>query len=106
MENHSYKLELLGRRNLKKRTWLGRSFSNMRPGSLRGSIFTFLSGVNGAGILYLPLAIKESGLVLGVFFLILIALSFSLYYRVLLHVLDESGENDYIEIVAHYLGKH
>lgn len=42
-----------------------RVFSRVEPGSLRGSIFTLSSSAIGAGLLSLPLVLKQTGLVLG-----------------------------------------
>eukprot|EP00954_Amorphochlora_amoebiformis_P026296 1378433-Amorphochlora_amoeboformis.AAC.1 len=44
---------------------LTRVFSRVEPGSLRGSIFTLSSSAIGAGVLSLPLVMRNTGLILG-----------------------------------------
>lgn len=46
-------------------TPLGRAFSPMNAGSMRGSIFALTASAVGAGILSLPLVLKSCGMVLG-----------------------------------------
>mmetsp|Transcript_17008 Transcript_17008/g.23793 ORF Transcript_17008/g.23793 Transcript_17008/m.23793 type:complete len:581 (-) Transcript_17008:201-1943(-) len=53
---------------------LSRVFSKVEPGSLRGSIFTLSSSAIGAGLLSLPLVIKNLGLLLGVSLIVVGAL--------------------------------
>mmetsp|Transcript_20716 Transcript_20716/g.50826 ORF Transcript_20716/g.50826 Transcript_20716/m.50826 type:complete len:555 (+) Transcript_20716:261-1925(+) len=44
---------------------VSRIFSRVEPGSLRGSIFTLSSSAIGAGVLSLPLVMKNTGLIMG-----------------------------------------
>lgn len=43
---------------LDNRGWVSRTFSPLTPGCIRGSIFTLLSSIIGAGILGIPFAEK------------------------------------------------
>ena len=50
----------------RSRSWWDRSFSTMKPGSLRGSIFTLIASCIGVGILTLPYICKMVGLIIGI----------------------------------------
>lgn len=50
----------------KPRSWVERVTSPMQAGSLRGGILTLVVSALGAGVLALPLVVKQCGLVLGV----------------------------------------
>ena len=52
----------------------------MHKGSLRGSIFALMSTAIGAGILSLPYVFKEVGIILGIIFLSIGAIS--TYYAI------------------------
>jgi amino acid permease len=49
----------------RKGSWKDRTFSEIRPGSVRGSIFTLTSTAIGAGALAMPLAVSLVGVVNG-----------------------------------------
>ena len=49
----------------RRRSWSERTFSAIKPGSVRGSIFTLTSTAIGAGALSLPLAVSMTGLIGG-----------------------------------------
>ena len=51
--------------------FLQRTFSNIKPGSVRGSIFSLASTALGAGILSLPTVFGNSGLCLGIIYVLL-----------------------------------
>ncbi len=50
-----------------------RWFGALTPGSMRGSIFALMSTAIGAGVLSLPYVLYQTGVVIGVFFLIISA---------------------------------
>jgi len=49
------------------RTWSQRTLGEIKPGSIRGSIFTLTSTAIGAGCISLPLAVSYVGLLGGLF---------------------------------------
>eukprot|EP00388_Colpodella_angusta_P022505 GDKJ01057548.1.p1 GENE.GDKJ01057548.1~~GDKJ01057548.1.p1 ORF type:complete len:564 (+),score=99.25 GDKJ01057548.1:24-1715(+) len=49
-----------------QKSWRHRTFSSMNPGSLRASIFTLVSTAIGLGMLTLPYAIQQLGIIPGV----------------------------------------
>jgi amino acid permease len=66
-----------------QRSWWSRTFAPMGPGSLRGAVFTLVSGSTGAGILSLPWAVYKCGFLLGNLMVILGGFTFIIYYRII-----------------------
>lgn len=66
-----------------ERSWWSRTFAPMGPGSLRGAVFTLVSGSTGAGILSLPWAVYKCGFLLGNLLVILGGFTFIIYYRII-----------------------
>ena len=54
-----------------KRSCWNKWFGTLTPGSMRGSIFALMSTAIGAGVLSLPYVLRQSGLIIGVFFLVI-----------------------------------
>lgn len=65
------------------KSWWSRTFAPMGPGSLRGAVFTLVSGSTGAGILSLPWAVYKCGFLLGNLLVILGGFTFIIYYRII-----------------------
>lgn len=86
------------------RTWFSRTFSPMAVGSVRASIYTLCASVIGAGELTLPLALSQSGIVLGLFMLISLGCLFTYYYQLLARVCYSEGIFDYIQLVDRFYG--
>mmetsp|Transcript_25910 Transcript_25910/g.36193 ORF Transcript_25910/g.36193 Transcript_25910/m.36193 type:complete len:439 (+) Transcript_25910:201-1517(+) len=96
-----------------------RVFSRVEPGSLRGSIFTLSSSAIGAGLLSLPLVMRNTGMMLG-FTLIVIGAILALFsLNILLDTADviltlrkHGGSNkmgrsiSYSELVTETLGEN
>ena len=59
----------------KSRTFLQRTFSSLRPGSVRGSIVSLAMTAVGAGMLALPSVLRDNGLLVGLEMLLLAAAS-------------------------------
>ncbi|KAH9124410.1 hypothetical protein AeMF1_004823 [Aphanomyces euteiches] len=72
--------------------------SKMQPGSVKGSMFTMTVSIVGAGILSLPYALEQVGLVMGIVLLVLGGLLayFSLYLLVVCS--DLSKETSYMTL--------
>ena len=66
-----------------------------QPGSIKGSVFTLIAAVVGAGTLSLPFALSQAGLLLGVFFLLAFAASAVFSIHMLIVARDESGVTTY-----------
>lgn len=86
---------------IEKTLW-SRLFGPLKPGSLRGSIFTLMSCALGAGSLALPYAVfAKTGLILGIFLLVLTGLIslYSLY--LLMYSSLKTNCMSYSELVDH-----
>jgi len=86
------------------RTWTDRTFSILEPGCVRGSIFTLCSSTIGAGVLSLPYAVWDCGLLLGFLLLILGGLVFGLYYMVLIISSERTRIYSYVGLMESLYG--
>lgn len=87
-----------------KSTWSQRTFSKIRPGSIRGSIFTLVSTAVGPGCLTLPGRMANSGIVLHL--LVMIGVAFITYWSVLTiaRAADRYNTYHFADLVAKALG--
>jgi len=88
-----------------KPSWCQRSFSRITPGSLRGSIFTLCASAIGAGLLSLPYAVNQCGLILGILMLIIGGLCFGVYYLILVAVCDDQQIYDFVAVTVKLYGE-
>lgn len=58
-----------------RRTRWNKTFGPIKPGSLRGSIFTLCAAGIGAGVLSMPYILKQSGFILGILIILIGAVS-------------------------------
>jgi hypothetical protein len=59
---------------IRKKAWPVRIFRKIDKGSIRGSVFTLISGAVGAGVLSLPKVVSYFGLAMGIVVLLFNAL--------------------------------
>ena len=86
------------------RSWIDRTFSILEPGCIRGSIFTLCSSTIGAGVLSLPYAVWDCGLLLGLLLLILGGIVFGLYYMVLVISSERTRIYSYVGMMESLYG--
>lgn len=81
-----------------------RYFSNMGPGSLRGSIFNLSIVSIGVGALTLPVVFRDLGIVFATFLIILFGFTTYWTLTMLIFAGRKSGLSIYGEVCKHYLG--
>ena len=89
---------------LMKRNCMARLFAPLTPGSMRGSIFALVQTAIGAGLLSLPYAFAQNGIITST---VLIVTGAVLGYKTmvwLMHAGNNTGENNYALIVEKILG--
>lgn len=101
--NHRSLLSLVKKQ--REKTFFIRNLSKMEKGSMRASILTIFSSTIGAGLLSLPKTLSYFGLVSGMAFLAMFGLLTGYTYRILNHLIEESGKLSYANVVAHYFGR-
>jgi len=69
-----------------KRSWMERTFSPLTPSGVRSSILNFCSSTLGAGLLSLPYAMSACGLATGSVLMVLVGVSFFLFYTCIVRV--------------------
>ena len=69
-----------------KRSWMERTFSPLTPSGVRSSILNFCSSTLGAGLLSLPYAMSACGVVTGSVLMVLVGVSFLLFYSCIVRV--------------------
>ncbi|EJU04391.1 AAAP amino acid permease [Dacryopinax primogenitus] len=74
-------------------------------GGLLDSIFNMANSILGAGIIGLPYAISEAGLVTGTILLIILGIVTDWTIRLIVRNAKLSGRNSYIDIMDHCFGK-
>lgn len=82
-----------------------RTFRPMGPGSLRGAIFSLSASALGAGILSLPYAFSNCGIVLGLILILLGGSTFSLYYKVLVRALELKEKDTFVGLIESLYGQ-
>lgn len=79
-----------------ERPFCTKIFAPIGPGSSRGALFNLSSSAIGAGLMSLPYAVANCGLVLGIILIIAGALSSALYYKVIIKGMEESRNDTFI----------
>jgi len=85
--------------------WWVRTFRPLGPGSLRASILSLSSNAIGAGLLSVAYAVKLSGILLGTIFLVLGAVIFAFYYRIMTKAHDQVRVYTYVGMVKAMFGE-
>mmetsp|Transcript_7552 Transcript_7552/g.974 ORF Transcript_7552/g.974 Transcript_7552/m.974 type:complete len:87 (+) Transcript_7552:66-326(+) len=74
----------------KPRSWCQRTFSPISQGSLRGAVFQLVSSAMGAGLMSIPYAVFNCGILLGSLLIIAGGITFGVYYNIVVNALVES----------------
>jgi hypothetical protein len=82
-----------------------RTFRPMGPGSLRGAIFSLSASALGAGILSLPYAFSNCGLLLGMILILLAGATFSIYFKVIVRALELEEKDTFIGLIKSLYGQ-
>ena len=90
-----------------KESLLGKEskWSYLEPGSVRSSILTLCANSMGAGLLSIPYVFSKTGLIGGIVMLLLGAVIFAFYYRVLIKAHDQTQVYNYSGTVKKLLGE-
>ncbi|CAM9738204.1 unnamed protein product, partial [Choristocarpus tenellus] len=80
-------------------------FSAHRQGSVTSSLVTLLGTVLGGGVLSIPFALRRSGLVLGIFVLIITAIATDFSVFTLISCSRRSGASTYEAVADHAFGR-
>ncbi|KAI9920992.1 hypothetical protein PsorP6_000908 [Peronosclerospora sorghi] len=85
---------------LGKRGGLTYLMEKMQPGSVKGSMFTMTVAIVGAGVLALPFAVQQAGLILGILLLLLGAVATNFTLRILVECSDLGQARSYMDLAA------
>lgn len=88
-----------------EKSWTKRTFSEIKPGSIRGSVFTLCSSTIGAGLLSIPYSVGLCGAVLGFLLIMLGGMTYTMYYKVLINACSTCKIYSYEDIVQFYYGE-
>ncbi|ETK77074.1 hypothetical protein L915_16644 [Phytophthora nicotianae] len=87
----------LGKRGGFFQTYL---MEKIQPGSVKGSMFTMTVAIVGAGVLALPYAVQQAGLVLGISLIALGAIATNFTLRLLLECSDLGQARSYMDLAS------
>ncbi|OWZ11681.1 Amino Acid/Auxin Permease [Phytophthora megakarya] len=87
----------LGKRGGFFQTYL---MEKIQPGSVKGSMFTMTVAIVGAGVLALPYAVQQAGLVLGISLIALGAIATNFTLRLLLECSELGQARSYMDLAA------
>lgn len=87
-----------------ERKWVERTFSKIKEGSLRGSIFTLANTALGVSVFLLPYMLREAGLILGLLIVGLSAFINHLTVTIIAEVADATHTYTYQDLVTNELG--
>lgn len=90
---------------IRKLPFFRRFFRKIENGSLRGAVLTWMRLTMGIGIFAVPFYVKEYGLCLGVFVVLLCGLLNYSTFRIIFSAAEELKKPSYPEIVVKVLGK-
>ena len=87
-----------------KKSWAQRTFSPIGAGSVRGSMFSLCSLIIGSGVMGLPLAVYNCGIVLGGFMIIIGGLTCGVFNYILVLASDYTCEYTYVGVTERLYG--
>lgn len=86
------------------RNWYDRYFSNVRPGSIRASIFSLSILCMGTGCLILPLRCKQLSIIFCMLEIIIVGFCAYWTLEMLISASRKCGIDTYSKLIKHYLG--
>ena len=103
----NYEMDTIGKEMtpLRSSSWAQRTFSKIKPGSIRGSIFTLVSTAIGAGCLSLPGRMANSGIFLFLIIMFMVAVVSYLSIVTIARAADHYNTYLFSQLIAKALGQ-
>ena len=92
-------------KEIREMNFFSRNFRALQFGSMRGVIVMFLRLTLGAGVFTLPFYVSKFGYIVGPILILLAGYVSMQSFFEIAEASEDSGKNNYFELIEHYLGR-